>query len=351
MTPPTTIAPAPARSGAWRSIAWPAAGIAALLAVNAAFDASRVGLARIFSPGSFLHVSLRDGVPNGAAIDVLNHGSRFAILALGMTPVIATRGVDLSVGAIMAVSGALAATIVHDGGSSWLALLAALGIGLACGLWNGLLVAGLRIQPFVATLVLMVAGRGIAQMITHGQTVTFSDDLLVYIGNARPPWLPLPFPFLIALVLLALTALSLRRTAAGLLLEATGANPEAARLTGVRSRSITAAAYAFSGLCAGLAGVVVTGNLKAADPFHTGVNAELAAIFAVVVGGTSLAGGRFSLLGAFIGAFLLQALTTTMYARNVSADVAPFPSALVILAVCLLSAPAFRRRFVRRKRP
>lgn len=330
---------------------WPALGIVLLIAVNALFDVFTAGGPGLFSHGAFLHMAVRDGVPAGPLIDVLNYGSGIAILALGMAPVIATRGVDLSVGSIMAISGAVAATLVAGGTPSLLAIGAAVGVGALCGLWNGLLVTVLRLQPFVATLVLMVAGRGIAQMITKGQIITFHDPVLEFVGLGRPTWLPLPFPLLLAALLLIATALVVRKTALGLFLEAVGGNPEAARLAGVRSGTLITSTYVFSGVCAAIAGLIGAANIKGADPFNAGRAMELAAIFAVVVGGTPLTGGRFCLLGAFIGGLLMQCLTTTMYARNVSSDVAPLPQALVIVAVCIAGAPRFRALIRRREVP
>lgn len=329
-------------------VAGPTLGLLLLVAFNAVADLA-AGRSSLLGPGAFLHIALVDGVPAGATIDVLNYGALIAILALGMAPVIATRGVDLSVGSIMAVSAAVAATHVVGGGSATASIALALGAAVACGLWNGLLVAALGLQPFVATLVLMVAGRGIAQILTESQIITFHDPILEYIGLGRPTWLPLPFPFLLAAGLLGLAVLAKRRTAVGLFVESVGGNPEAARLAGVRSSVVTVAVYGFSGFCAGLAGLIAAANIKAADPFNTGRNLELAAIFAVVVGGTSLSGGRFSLVGAFVGAMLMQCLTTTMYARNIGADVAPLPQALVILGVCILGAGPLHAWLARRR--
>jgi len=331
------------------AVTWPALGILALILTNALFDllASR----SLFAEGSFLHFSFRNGVPAGALIDILNYGAPIAILALGMAPVIATRGIDLSVGSVMAISGTVAGTLAAQGMPAALCISAALVASLICGLWNALLVTALRLQPFVATLVLMVAGRGIAQLVTDSQVANFQSQAIEYLALGRPAWLPLPFPFLLALVLLAALHMATRRTALGLLLEAVGGNPEASRLAGVRSRTITGATYIFCSLCAGLAGLIVAANIKAADPFHAGKGMELAAIFAVVVGGTSLTGGRFSLLGAFVGALLLRTLTTTMYARDINDDIAPLPQALVILAVCSASSPRVRAVFTRRAAP
>jgi simple sugar transport system permease protein len=329
--------------------AWAAIGLIGLILVSAAIDATRPGGPGLFGPGAFLHLSLRDGVPGGALIDILNYGSAIAILAIGMTPVIATRGIDLSVGSIMAISGAAAAAAITHGSSATAAIAIALGAAALCGLWNGLLVSLVGLQPFVATLILMVAGRGIAQWITGSQIIAFHDPVLEYIGLGRPTWLPLPFPFLLGAALLVTTAALVRRSALGLLIEAVGCNPDAARLAGVRSRTLAAGTYVFSGLCAGIAGLIAAANIKAADPFNAGHNAELGAIFAVVVGGTRLTGGRFTLLGAFIGGLLMQCLITTMYARDISADVAPLPQALVILSVSTLASPRLRDMLKRRR--
>jgi simple sugar transport system permease protein len=349
---PAAVPPAPAgmepvrAGGSWRWFPWaalrPVLGIVFLIVVNAAFDVFTPGGPGLVGPGAFLHVGWREGVPSGALIDVLNYGSTIVILALGMAPVIATRGVDLSVGSIMAICGAVAAEIVVDGRHAEWAIPAAVAVGAVCGLWNGILVSVLRLQPFVATLVLMVAGRGIAQLVTSSQITTFHDEALEYVGLGRPGWMPLPFPFLLAMVMLAGTVVAFRKTALGLLVEAVGGNPEASRLSGVRSRTLIAGAYVFSGVCAAVAGLIAAANIKGADPFNAGRNSELAAIFAVVVGGTSLAGGRFCLVGAAAGGMLMQCLTTTMYARNVSADVAPLPQALVILGACVIGAPRLR---------
>ncbi|MFO0829146.1 MAG: ABC transporter permease [Phycisphaerales bacterium] len=330
---------------------WSAVAIALLCLGNAAADAWRAGsISAAWQAGGFLHIELRDGVPIGALVDILSYGATTALVAVGMALVVAGRGIDLSVGSVMAIAATIAATLVTRGASPWLAIGAALGASALCGLWNGAMVAFLRLQPFVATLVLMVAGRGIAQLVSDGQIVTFRDGVLEYLGNGRPAWLPLPFAFLLAAAVAIVVAIVLRRTAAGLLLEAVGSNPSAARLCGTPERRVVIVTYVTCALCAGLAGLVSAARIRAADPTHIGVAVELNAVFAVVAGGASLAGGRVHLLGAVVGAFLLQTLTTTMYARDVSADVAPLPIALVILGVCLISSPQVREGLARRLR-
>jgi galactofuranose transport system permease protein len=325
-----------------RPALWPLLGIAFLIAINAAFDLA-AGRSP-FAPGSFLHLSFTGGAPAGALIDVLNYGAVASIVSVGMAPVLSSRGVDLSVGSIMAISAAVGVQLVSGGTASSLAIAGAIAAAALCGLWNAALVTLLRVQPFVATLILMIAGRGLAQMITGSQITTFHDPALEYMGLGRPAWLPLPFPFLLASALLIASGFAFRGTALGLLLEATGSNQEAARLSGVRARTLIACAYTFSALCAGVAGLIAAANIKAADPFHAGQNMELAAIFGAVAGGTPLTGGRFSLVGAFAGGMLMQCLITTMYARGVRSDLAPLPQALIILLICILASVPWGRR-------
>lgn len=312
-------------------LAWPLAALTLLLLFNLLFTEH------------FFRVEIRDGRLYGTLIDVLNHGSKVMLLALGMTLVIATGGVDLSVGAVMAIAGAVAAQLINRPDEPFApAVAAALGVSLLAGAWNGLLVGGLGMQPIVATLILMVAGRGIAQLITDGQIVTFTDARLVFLGNGH--LLGLPFPVILVALMLAATALLTRRTALGLMIAAVGDNPVASHYAGLSAGRIRLIAYAFCGLCAGMAGLVAAANIRCADSNNAGLFLELDAILAVVIGGTALTGGRFHLLGSLVGALLIQTLTTTLYMRDVSADVAPLPKAIVIIAVCLLQSPALRER-------
>ncbi|HEY8900837.1 MAG TPA: ABC transporter permease [Chthoniobacterales bacterium] len=315
-------------------IFWPLLALGLLLLFN-----------QLFTPG-FFGLEIRDGHLYGARIDVLKQGVPVMLLALGMTLVIATGGVDLSVGAIMAVSGAvLAQAAVSWGCSPAVSIALAIGVSLLLGAWNGALVAGIGIQPIVATLILMVAGRGIAQLITDGQIINFTDPTLVFIANGYV--LGLPFNFILVLLMLGVTAALTRGTALGLLIEAVGDNDTASRFAGVNSRFVKFTTYVFLGFCSALAGLVAAAEIKSADANHAGLYAELDAILAVVVGGTALTGGRFYLLGSLVGALLIQTLTTTMYARNISADIAPVPKAIVIIAVCLLQSDRARALFTR----
>ena len=311
-------------------IVWPLLALGLLLVFN-----------HLFTPG-FFDLDVRGGHLYGQRIDILNQGAKVMLVSLGMTLVIATGGVDLSVGAVMAMAGAVAARLlVADGCPFGVAVLGAITVSLLAGAWNGLLVAYLGIQPIIATLILMVAGRGIAQLISEGQIINFTQPAFVYLGNGH--FLGLPFTLTLVLGLLAFTYVLTRRTALGLFIESVGDNPTASRYAGIDARRVTFLAYLFSGFCAGLAGLVAAANIQSADANHAGLYLELDAILAVVVGGTALTGGRFYLVGSLIGALFIQTLTTTMYARNVSADIAPMPKALVIIAVCLLQSEKVRR--------
>jgi len=197
--------------------------------------------------------------------------------------------------------------------------------------------------------VLMVAGRGVAQLITEGQIINFLDPTMVYLGNGH--LFALPFTLTLVLVMLLLAFFLVRRTALGLFIESVGDNEEASRYSGINARQVKFLVYTFSGLCAGLAGLVACSNIKSADANNIGLYLELDAILAVVVGGTSLQGGRFYLIGAVVGGLFIQTLTTTLYARNVSSDISPVPKALVIIVVCLFQSESFRTRIARFVRP
>ncbi len=318
---------------------WPLAGLLLLLAVNVA-DGLREGR-------NFLSVTLQDGRLVSPVIDIVKNGSYGLVLALGMTLVIATGGIDLSVGTVMAVAGGWAARLLLDGHGAATAVMAALAAALACGLVNGLLVAGARIQPIVATLVMMVAGRGLAQLLTGGKVVQIPPGGFQWMGHGLIAGLPVA-PLLVTALYLVTWA-GLRRSAAGLFLEAAGDNPTASRFAGLATGRVRCLAYVGCGVCAGLAGLIKISDIGSADPFGMGSTMELDAIFAVVVGGTALSGGRLCLLGSFFGALLLQTLTVTMFYLGVPSAVAPVPKAVVIIAACLAQSETTRRWFARLK--
>jgi galactofuranose transport system permease protein len=267
-----------------------------------------------------------------------------------MTLVIATGGIDLSVGSVVAIAGALCAAMLQQGNGIALTIAAAIGAGMLAGTANGQLVARFGVQPIVATLILMVAGRGIAQLIVGGQVIFITNPSFEFFANGFV--LGLPFAPLLVLAMYLATHFALRKTALGLFVEAVGDNETASRFAGLAAARIKTIAYIFCGACAGLAGVLAASNIRAGDAYRTGENMELDAIFAVVVGGTALTGGRFTLLGTAIGALLIQTLTTSMYNFGVPPAVAPVAKALLIIAVSLLQSDrvgAWMGRLSRRK--
>ncbi|WP_150267545.1 ABC transporter permease [Paenibacillus tepidiphilus] len=318
---------------------WPLCVLAALLLFNLCY-----------SP-DFFTITMHDGHLYGSLIDILNFGSPLILVAIGMTLVVATKGIDLSVGSIVAISGAVACLSISKGPDQnslaliLISVLLAVGLSLILGLWNGLLVSVAGIQPIIATLILMVAGRGIAQLVTGGQIITVTSAKYAYIGSGSLATLPFSI-FVVILVLLI--ALLTRRTALGLFIESVGCNPTASLMAGVRAKWVILAVYIFCGLCAGIAGLLLSSNVSSADGNNAGLWYELDAILAVVIGGTSLNGGRYYLTGTVIGALIIQTLTTTIYMIGVPPEITLVVKAFVVLAVCLIQSDAFRAAFAAR---
>ncbi|HET6167493.1 MAG TPA: ABC transporter permease [Marmoricola sp.] len=326
---------------AGHQLLWPLLALAGLLVID------------VVATPSFFDVRVQDGHLYGNLVDILRNGAPILLVALGMTLVIATRGIDLSVGAVAAISGAVACVWIagDNEGSAGKALVGcaiALVVCLVLGLWNGFLVSVLGIQPIIATLVLMTAGRGLAMLVTDGQITTVNNDLFSKIGGGFA--LTLPVAILIALAVFGLTAFLTRRTALGMLVESVGINPEASRLAGVRARTIIWTAYAFSAVCAGLAGLMIASNTNAADANNAGLWIELDAILAVVIGGTSLAGGRFSLGGTLVGALFLATLAATIPNIGIPSETNYLFKAVVVIVVCLLQSPKARAALSGRRR-
>lgn len=288
----------------------------------------------------FLDVIVQNGRLYGSIIDVLNRGAPVALLAVGMTLVIATKGIDLSVGAVIAICGAVAASSIVEGNSLAYTLALTVVIGLLCGFWNGFLVAILNIQPIIATLVLMVAGRGIAQLITEGAIMTFNDDGLIFLGSGSFAFLPMPV--VIWLVVALLVILLVRRTALGMLIEAVGINRRASTLSGVQTPVLLMAVYMLSGLCASIAGIIVAADIKGADANNAGLWLELDAILAVVVGGNSLLGGRFSIIGSLIGAMIIQAVNTGILLSGFPPEFNLIIKAIIIIVILVIQSPAMQ---------
>jgi galactofuranose transport system permease protein len=307
----------------------------------------------IFIP-NFFHIAFQQGHLYGSLIDILRNSMPVIALSIGMTLVVATGGVDLSVGAVMAIVSSVAAILMnpyflgkvvvdiskfsndptYSYSPFWVVILVPLIVATVCGLWNGLLVSYGKIQPMVATLILMIAGRGIAQLITNSQKIQIFYAPFTYIGNG---WILLPFSVYIVVLLYVLAWLLTRRTSIGLFIESVGVNARSSFFSGINEKKIKLFAYMFCGFCAGVAGIIGTSNISTSDASSLGLNLELDAILAVVIGGTLMGvGGRFSLLASVIGGLVMQAVTTSMYAIGVSANSILAVKGVVVIVLILL---------------
>ncbi len=315
------------------------------------FCLALVLLVNIITTPNFFAIEVRNGVLYGYLIDIINRASELVILAVGMTLVVSSSaGTDISVGAIMAVSAAVCCNILTGGERAVteytnpliLGFIAALVVGAAIGCFNGFLVAKLNIQPMVATLIMFTAGRGIAQLITDGQITYVRVDSYRTLGASFSGF-PVPTPFIVAVIVVALTSLLLKKTALGMYIQSVGINKRASRLVGIKSVMIIFLTYAYCGLCSGLSGLIASSRIYSADANNIGLNMEMDAILAVAIGGNSLGGGKFSLAGSVIGAYTIQALTTTLYAMHVSSDQVPVYKAIVVIVIVALQSPGFTR--------
>jgi ribose/xylose/arabinose/galactoside ABC-type transport system permease subunit len=267
--------------------------------------------------------------------NILLQVSPTVLVATGMTLVIATRGIDLSVGSVMAIASALAATSLDRGVG--VAVLLALAVSLAVGSINGALVSGFRIQPIIVTLAVLITGRGVAQVMSEGgQLIPFSNPTFEYLGKGYIG--PVPVQVLIMLLVVAAAIFIMRATAFGRYVVAVGGNEAASRLAGIKVHRTKIMVYAISGLLAGIAGLIETARLGASDAAKVGLNIELDAIAAVVVGGTPLTGGRATIVGTLIGALIMQVITTSFNMLLI-----PFSWSLVLKAAIILIAVYIQR--------
>jgi galactofuranose transport system permease protein len=282
--------------------------------------------------------------PNFAAannfLNILLQVSPTVLVAIGMTLVIATGGIDLSVGSVMAIASALAATTLNAGVG--IAILLALVVALGVGALNGALITGFRIQPIIVTLALLISGRGIAQVMSQGgQLIPFENPTFQTLGRGYVG--PIPVQVLIMIAVAAIAFFAMRATAFGRYVVATGGNEAAARLAGIRVRRTKIAVYAISGLLAGLAGLIETARLGASDAAKVGLNIELDAIAAVVVGGTALTGGRATIMGTLVGALIMQIITTSFNMGPFGMNPLPLSWGLVLKAAIILIAVYIQR--------
>jgi ribose/xylose/arabinose/galactoside ABC-type transport system permease subunit len=329
---------------------WPLVALGLILVADA-----------IFAPG-FFKIGIMNGHLYGNLIDALNNAAPLMLVALGMTLVIATGGVDLSVGAVIAISAAMGAVLINPALGNklisndiltrdatntplWLIIMATLLAGTLCGLWNGFLVSRGKIQPMVATLILMVAGRGIAQLITNGQIMTIYYTPYFFFGNGFILGIPVSI-YIVALVFL-LTWLLVRKTSIGLFIESVGINAKSTYYSGISEKNVKLFVYVFSGFCAAMAGLILSSYVHSADGNNNGLNYELDAILAVVIGGTLMKGGRFSLFSSVLGALVIWTFTLTMYTFGVPANALLAGRAVLVLVVILLYSD-YTRRFLNR---
>lgn len=305
-----------------------------------------------FTPG-FFNIEIKDGHLFGSVIDIINRGAPLMILAIGLTLVIATGGTDISVGSIIAISVAVTASLIGgemvfvDGVQQYvslvpmpIAIIITLVVAALLGLWNGTLIAKVGIQPIIATMILMVAGRGIAQLITKAQIITIYYKPYFFFGGGYLFGLPVSI-YIVGIALLIIMLL-IKKTAIGLFIQSAGSNTNASRFAGVKVDKVKILVYTVSGLCAGIAAILISSNIKCADANNAGLFIELDAILAVAIGGNSMNGGKFSIPCSMVGALIIQTLTTTIYSFGVAPEITLVVKAVVVILICLLQSEQFR---------
>ena len=317
-----------------------------------------LGLLIIFNlirdPG-FFSVELatnNDGNPvlQGNLISILNGASELVILAMGMTLVTAAAGgQDISVGCLAAVAGSAFVKVLKSGAAitPWLVVA---GFAVCCvtamifGAFNGTLVSVFRIQPMIATLILFTCGRSIAYWINGGATPIVESPIIKAIGGFIPG-VPIPTPILIVCVMGIFFALVFRFTTMGLFMQTVGINQNAARLNGISAVGMKLLAFVLLGLCCAVSGVIGVGRLQLINHETLLLNVEMDAILAVAIGGNSLGGGKFKMIGSVLGAYTIQALTITLYAMKVSSTDVKAYKAVVIILLVVLGSPVVKAWF------
>ena len=318
-----------------------------VLCVNIVYD---VAQGRDFY--DFFKIYIQNDMLNGRIVNILNRGSEVAILAIGMTLVVsASAGTDISVGSVMALSAGVCCTLLAGAAAPQatelavpliVGVLAALVVGCVCGAFNGALVAYLNIQPMVATLILWTAARAIGLLVCNNLIVYVRNDSFAMFGGYIGP---IPTPIIIAAICIAVITVVLKKSAMGMYIQSVGINRRASRIAGLNSQKIIFLCYVLCGLCAGIAGLVASSRITSADTNNIGLNFEMDAILAVALGGNSLAGGRFNLAGSIIGAYTIQAITTTMYNLGVSSAVNPVFKAVIVIVIVAVQAPPVKAFF------
>jgi len=312
-----------------------------------------VVIQNIITTPTFFNISITNGLLSGYIPNILDEASNLVIVTLGMTLVIAASGgPDISVGSIMAVAASFCGLMLNGPeyrtdvfhNPYWLALTVGLIGGALCGIFNGLLVAGLKIQPMIATLVLFTAGRSIAKQITHGQTIYIMNPVYKWLG-VQIPGVPVRTTIIVSVAMIILVTLLVKLTSLGLFVQSVGINESTSRLVGLNSRAIIFMAYVICGILAGIAGLVASSSVGSVNSGELGLGIEMDAILAVALGGNMLSGGKFSIAGSVIGAYTIQAITTTLYAMNVRADQLYVFKAVIIILIIVASSDVFKKYF------
>ncbi|WJQ05517.1 ABC transporter permease (plasmid) [Geobacillus stearothermophilus] len=268
------------------------------------------------------------------AWNILLHVSTTALVAIGMTLVIATGGIDLSVGAIMAIAAVLSTFLLNS--HIALVIIVTLLVCALIGLFNGVIVSYIGVQPIIITLAVMIAGRGIAQVLTNGYLVSFSNSSYEVIGKGSIS--SIPVPVIIMFLIAVIAYIAVRYMTFGRYIEAIGDNEQAARLVGIDVKNIKLLVYMISAVLAGIAGIIETARLAAADATRIGELIEMDAIAAVVVGGTLMTGGKPYIWGSVFGSILMGLITATFNMNNI-----PYSYSLVIKAVIIVGAIYLQR--------
>lgn len=262
------------------------------------------------------------------------------LTALGMLLVISTGGIDISVGSVMAVAGvvccrSLTGQMALGGGNMIAAMILGLVAATLIGAFNGSLIAFFRIQPIIVTLVLYIGGRGLAQLLCGGQTVVFYNTPLNDLGLLRLPG-KVPVQLIVEIIFIVIIAFLLKKSTFGCYVQAIGENPIASMLSGIRTKGVLVAVYAISGFLAGMAGVFTAARVASADPNTLGSLAEMDAIAAVAIGGTSMNGGKSRILGTIVGALIIQLVTITINMNNIHYAYARILKGVIIVVAVYL---------------
>lgn len=334
-----------------RQIFIPIAALLVLVIVNLITDPS-------FFAVKLDQNSAGNPVLTGNLITILDNASELAILAIGMTLVTAASGgQDISVGATIAIAGSVTLRVLCGTEARPTTMQAPIIVAfLVCcvasmlfGAFNGTLVAYFKIQPMVATLILYTAGRSIAAWINNNALPIISDPTFGYAGNFIPG-IPVPTPIFIAIACMVVIALVLKFTTLGLYTQSVGINPNSSRLNGINPAFVKFITYVILGLCVAVAGFIKVSRFSTINYSVVAKDIEMDAILAVALGGNALSGGKFNMAASILGAYVIQFLTTTLYAFNVDSSALPAYKAVVVIILVVLSAPTFQEKLTKLKR-